>query len=445
MWGREGVLMMLSACGVDHASTYSLHLAVGQPPAAAQRASVSAVAGSGPCREPSGFVQQAQAFGLSLLAGSLLCVSTAAPVAAENELATLAGSKSTSELVKPQCFAESCKQQTEACAESRDCMKGLTCSAKCMGDSQCTLGCFARYGNKVLDDVLQCTIEDAGCIKIAIMEPGGDSPLEAPLPPKPLIAATPASMQGRWYKVMGWNSNYDCFECQRNSFSKPSAQVVSSDIGSQSVDVEVEYSLPRMRVGQAPTTAKQVLHEKLEFDTTPGSRRTAHTEGRMFGLTFWENWYLIGENQRSEPQFKFVYYTGKTLQNRYDGAFVYARKPELPRESLPHIYRIAREAGFEPTDFCAIDNKCFSAPANTVAQPPLFTPVAVADTGPAQPSLAQAAVSPLRAAVTDLREFFEDPRPPAQALYDRQRKMSSVREYDSNGYRLPSKDYRSRL
>ena len=99
-----------------------------------------------------------------------------------------------------------------------------------MGDSQCTLGCFARYGNKVLDDVLQCTIEDAGCIKIAIMEPGGDSPLEAPLPPKPIIAATPASMQGRWYKVMGWNSNYDCFDCQRNSFSKPAASVVSSDI-----------------------------------------------------------------------------------------------------------------------------------------------------------------------------------------------------------------------
>ena len=143
-----------------------------------------------------------------------------------------------------------------------------------------------------------------------------------------------------------------------------------------------------------------------------------------------------------------MYYTGKTLQNRYDGAFVYARKPELPRESLPHIYRLAREAGLEPTDFCAIDNKCFSAPTNAVAQPPLFTPVAVADTGEgtvgAAPSLAQAAVSPLREAANDLREFFEDPRPPAKALYDKQRKMREVREYDANGYRLPSSEYRAR-
>ena len=30
-------------------------------------------------------------------------------------------------------------------------MKGLACTAKCMGDAQCTVGCFARYGNKVLD------------------------------------------------------------------------------------------------------------------------------------------------------------------------------------------------------------------------------------------------------------------------------------------------------
>ena len=74
------------------------------------------------------------------------------------------------------------------------------------------------------------------------------------------------------------------------------------------------------------------LHENLEFDA-PGAVRTAHTEGRMFGLTFWENWYVIGQNARAEPEFKFVYYTGKTLQNRYEGAFVYARQPELPQRN----------------------------------------------------------------------------------------------------------------
>ena len=39
-------------------------------------------------------------------------------------------------------------------------MKGLTCTAKCMGDAQCTVGCFARYGNPDLDNMLKCTIEE---------------------------------------------------------------------------------------------------------------------------------------------------------------------------------------------------------------------------------------------------------------------------------------------
>lgn len=46
------------------------------------------------------------------------------------------------------------------------------------------------------------------------------------------------------------------------------------------------------------------------------------------------NRYVIGENKPNEPEFKFIYYTGKTLQNTYNGAFVYARQPELPRDAM---------------------------------------------------------------------------------------------------------------
>ena len=146
--------------------------------------------------------------------------------------------------------------------------------------------------------------------------------------------------------------------------------------------------MPRVRARSAPETVKETLHETLQFDTDSngqalaGSQRTAHTEGKMFGLTFWENWYLIGQNDNAEKDFRFVYYTGKTLQNRYEGAFVYARQPEIPKDALPHIYSIAREAGMEPTGMCCIDNKCFADPASAEKAPtaPLFTPVAVAET-----------------------------------------------------------------
>jgi len=57
----------------------------------------------------------------------------------------------------------------------------------------------------------------------------------------------------------------------------------------------------------------------------PNAKRTMHSMGRMFGLTFWENWYVIGENSGEEglPPFKFVYYTGHTLQGNYEGESVW--------------------------------------------------------------------------------------------------------------------------
>ena len=162
----------------------------------------------------------ALAHGMAALMAAVTLASGDVRVAsAENELAVLASQKSTAELVNPSCFASSCKAQVEACAADADCVKGLACSAKCMGDAQCTVGCFARYNNPTLEKALQCTIEDAGCIQIATQTAGADSPFDAPPAPKALIPQSPRDMQGKWYKVLGFNPNYDCFECQRNSFA----------------------------------------------------------------------------------------------------------------------------------------------------------------------------------------------------------------------------------
>eukprot|EP00967_Tisochrysis_lutea_P049693 scaffold60925_cov37-Tisochrysis_lutea.AAC.2 len=401
---------------------------------------------AGPSRQPLHILD----VGAPLLASAAVLVGTAFPAFAENELAELAQGQLKPELIDPQCFAKSCKLQTTACAETGDCLKGLTCAAKCMGDTECTVGCFARYGNQALDDVLSCTIEDASCLKIAIVEPGADGPLDAPLPPKALVPVTPASMSGKWYKVMGFNSNYDCYECQRNSF-KPVARQQAINIArdGQVVDVDVEYTMPRERVGSPSKSFQARLQEKLVFDTTPGSHRTAHTEGKMFGLTFWENWYVIGTNDRSEDSFRFVYYTGKTLQNKYEGAFVYARKPELPASAMPHIYKLAREAGLEPTNFCAIDNKCFNTPDPQLANPPPFTPVAIAadstrrDIDNAFGESAKTPSSSWERLLVDASEFLEDPRPFGKAIFSQQKKMSEIREFDFDGKLLPSENYRA--
>lgn len=69
---------------------------------------------------------------------------------------------------------------------------------------------------------------------------------------------------------------------------------------------------------------------------------------------------MIGQNDPGEPEFKFVVFNGKTRQNTYEGAFVYARTRELSPESMKKVYWIAKEAGMNPDQFCKINNGCFA-------------------------------------------------------------------------------------
>ena len=94
----------------------------------------------------------------------------------------------------------------------------------------------------------------------------------------------------------------------------------------------------------------------IELTSSSFSRRISdHPD-----VEFWENWYIIGENDPGQPEFKFVYYNGKTRQNTYEGAFVYSRSRELAPESMKKVYQIADNAGMNPNQFCKIQNGCFT-------------------------------------------------------------------------------------
>lgn len=228
---------------------------------------------------------------------------------AENELAAQCGGKFDSSLIDRQCFVSQCKTQTQACLENSDCMKGLVCTARCLGDTKCISGCFARFGNADIDGLIKCSIEDNSCIHVAILEPGPDPPKEVPKPPLPALKSfDPSSLEGKWYKVMGWNSMYDCYDCQVNKFTPMSSATQRSTPAAtmgvegaeaslqqlterpvQTMQVDVDFDMPRPATLLRSTHNHQHLREQLVFDE-PGSERTAHTHGSMFGLSFWENW-----------------------------------------------------------------------------------------------------------------------------------------------------------
>ena len=88
---------------------------------------------------------------------------------------------------------------------------------------------------------------------------------------------------------------------------------------------------------------------------------------------FWENWYVIGQNDPGQDEFKFIYYNGKTRQNTYDGAFVYSRSRTLSPSSMERVYQIAKDAGMNPDQFCKIKNGCFDGVDGIdAAETPLF-------------------------------------------------------------------------
>jgi hypothetical protein len=76
---------------------------------------------------------------------------------------------------------------------------------------------MSRYGDQNLDRLLKCTIEDNSCIKIAILEGGSDTLEQAHKSPPPTNNFKYNTLEGTWYKDMGYNPNYDCYTSQCNT------------------------------------------------------------------------------------------------------------------------------------------------------------------------------------------------------------------------------------
>jgi hypothetical protein len=247
------------------------------------------------------------------------------PAFAENELSDIYGGKGfDSSLVDQTCLVDKCSTQAKAClADDPSCRKGLTCTAKCLGDNSCITGCMARYGNENLDNLLKCTIEDNECIKIAILPGGSDQYGEEPRSPAPTVPNFDyKTLQGTWYKVVGFNPNYDCYQCQRNTFAIPQKEDGVTPVSQLSVGVE--FSMPHLMPDGSPLPPKNIresimvkndvmtgmksiglndysTNEVMVFDRSNDASnklvmnkgkgneaaysRTAHSEGEMFGLS----------------------------------------------------------------------------------------------------------------------------------------------------------------
>jgi len=269
------------------------------------------------------------------------------------------------------CFADEvngCGKASKECfanPNNKDCIKGMACLAKCGSDTTCSTGCFAAFGSDTFTGFLGCALEDKKCLSFP-SDPKLLGWLDDANAPIKIANFDIKSLKGDWFKVLGLDERYDCFECQQNRFRQDQE-------GGWRMDTT--FRLPRFRgqtqVSVEPPLAPDTFKWPVGYTQKPdanyyqndlteevivdkqSAKPSMHTTGKTFGLTFWENYYIVGQGE----DFQFIRYVGHTLQGGYKGAFVVSKTPELSPASLAEVQKMATDQGLDLGGFCKIQNK----------------------------------------------------------------------------------------
>lgn len=246
----------------------------------------------------------------------------------------------------PKCFFDQCGDESKACFTNPSCLKGITCLGNCRGEQECATQCFARFGSEKLNSWLSCTLEEKQCVVTGVAQDTSkfyDNPPQT----KAMADFKPTDLEGKWYKVLGYNPKYDTYPCQTNTFA------TRADGG---LDNDIVFRVPKPDGGGA---WENNFIETLALDKGPQGKASMTVGGKMFGLTFREQWYVLGKGDG----WRVVSYRGDTQQGPYEGAFVYTKEKDAligPRgaEIRGGVDAVMKEAGLNPAQLAVIDNAC---------------------------------------------------------------------------------------
>jgi hypothetical protein len=127
----------------------------------------------------------------------------------------------------PSCFFNQCKDATTSCFSNPACLKGITCLGNCRGEQLCATQCFARFGSEKLNSWLSCTLEEQECVTTGVKQ---NTDTFYANPPPVVKSFKPSDLQGKWYKVLGYNPKYDNYPCQTNTFEATPGGTLENDI-----------------------------------------------------------------------------------------------------------------------------------------------------------------------------------------------------------------------
>jgi hypothetical protein len=250
------------------------------------------------------------------------------------------------------CFMNKCGDQTKALFANPRGIKGVTCLGRCKGEQSCATRCFSEFGSEDLNNWLSCTIEENECVKVP---KNIDNSAENVGYTATVKKFDPSKLTGKWYKTDGLNPNYDLFDCQTNTFEASGEDASELDMG-----IFFRVQRPENIGGGfwENSLIEHMVVDAAKAAEVPEGGRTMHTQGKMYGLQFDENWYIIGESdgKGDVPPFVLVAYKGHTLQGNYEGSFVYSRESVIPEAAVPAVRAAAAKANLNWDDYTRIDN-----------------------------------------------------------------------------------------
>ena len=280
------------------------------------------------------------------------------------------------------CFINKCGDQTKNLFSNPRGIKGVSCLGRCKGEQSCATRCFAEFGSEDLNQWLSCTIEKYECVKVP---KNVDNSAENKGYSSVVSKFDPSILVGQWYKTDGLNPDYDLFDCQSNTFQTAgtgtgtgTGTVTSTGTDDASeLDMGISFRVKRPASAgggywENELTEHMVVDavkvkDKAANTDTDTTGRTMHTAGNMYGLSFDENWYILGQSDGTQkqkqgdtniPPFIVVAYKGHTLQGNYEGSFIYSKERILPSAAVPAVTEILQKNGIDFKDFTRIDNTC---------------------------------------------------------------------------------------
>ncbi len=237
------------------------------------------------------------------------------------------------------CLALHCAGTAAKCALDKECKAALDCTSNCPTENpeenqRCNIVCLGSNANPKFDEVSKCIVENK-----CFSEPQSECPV--PSNAVKLSEITLPDLDGAWWVVRGLSRAYDCWSCQKMSFSS---------IDENTSKYDYDYIVTPPNGSYISCDVKMAEPYKAGHMTVSYN---AH------GMPGGDDWYFL--SRPSDDQM-LIYYCGSTPIAKYRGAVVISRTPDinLPDDVAAKINQALIDADIATPvkldDMCAPDN-----------------------------------------------------------------------------------------